>query len=1094
MGKQLTDEISTGIIDPVVLNPKTVNTYVDSTMLSPEELQIANNIITDNGIIEKIAGTTKVNTSAGGGVVRGLIRSYGPSTEKIALKLDNGILRSGLSAFGTQVLTGLSTSLITPFTNTRGKTYGVNTTDGIIRYDPKIARGVKTGIVGPYLRKKIAFFESDETWTTNDFGSQTTEFYRPDEWTGNAIQSLKLSVSASSSASSRCSVTLDLTAFDNTKTSDNDDYISFFTFHTIRDNINYMTVTISTGDDTYTNYKQAKLYKADFSEGDYEWTEWKVRKSAFTETGSPNWATVRSVDIAVEATVLGALTVYVDFMHLRVSLMQLKELRKQISSFNQGETWSNSSGGSLASDNQVFYEDFCSKKITADGVNYRTVTLDLSKWPDGKTSPASDEICLRVRATDKTKITGISARLGTSNSVYWQTVLSPTEVYANDQWIDCRVKKSAFSAVGGITLWSGITYSELAVDLTASNTIYFDDWRMEPYSVKKQLANCESTETWTFTNAEISTKEEGVVQGSGCLFLKGTGSKVTTSTGTVALSATTMTLATWDDGSTSTTDDLFCFNLYHTKIKNIEKLTLYLDVNNSNFANYYWYEIDKTQFAYEGTKNNVGKEIQIKKADFNTVGTGNWATISDIRFTSQAKNDGDIYIDDVQMKRRAGQTGRYYYKYVFGFDDIRSAFSEITDYIDVKGSYVSISKIKSSVDSRVKLKEIYRIGGNFPNTWMKVATIDNSIEEIVDKLQDNELDEPLGQDVPTGNINLLTCSNLCYDPQSDTVIYWNHSSYTNRVYQSNPAYHHVVNELSFRDFSSDVMFVIPWHGQYVVGLKNKVCRVVGSLLTGELIDLPVVDGCCSLYGSKRISEGILAYVGWKNVYLLDGYKSIPIGDRIKNYFRGRETYLTSVAMAYWDSCIWIACKAKTGTPTYNSVVLRYHLPSKAWTVIPNWNVNVWSIWNDKNDDDSLWYGDGLSATGDIYKINASTYQFGSSAISSEVKTGWFNIPDHELRMYCIEFKAKGTASSTLTVKGYKNLSEASTAFTGDVTLTTTWKTYTIQGVALENKMCGDSLELDFTHATDSAYFNLKDVVIYMKKVAKRQTFNEVTIS
>ncbi len=182
---------------------------------------------------------------------------------------------------------------------------------------------------------------------------------------------------------------------------------------------------------------------------------------------------------------------------------------------------------------------------------------------------------------------------------------------------------------------------------------------------------------------------------------------------------------------------------------------------------------------------------------------------------------------------------------------------------------------------------------------------------------------------------------------------------------------------------------------------------------------------------------------------------------------------------------------KTGTPTYNSKVLRYYIPAKSWTVL-NWNVNLFSLFNGQGDDNSLWYADSYATTGDVVKTGSTTYQYKAGAISAEAKTGWFNDPLGELSIYQIELKAKGTG--TLTVKGYKNLSEVAASFTGNITLTSAWVSYTIQNPLLKRSMTGNHLELVFSHATDNAEFKLRDVVIYAERTPKRVTMNEVTIT
>lgn len=1086
-----TDRTKSENLEPIVLKPKTINTYKDAATLEPNEFQVATDIVLDNGYIEKALGTTKVNSDDGGAVAYAFHRAYGLASERVALRLANGTLKSGLSAFSTTVLANLA-SLVTPFVNApNGKAYGVNITDGVIRYNPATGEGLKTGIIGPYLRKQIAFFESDETWSGYVGASQASDYYRPDEWTGYATKSLKLAISAAG-GNCRASATLnlDLSQFANTKTSDNDDYIAFHTFHLVRDDFDYMTVEFSTGDAAFTTKKMVTLYRNDLEENDYEWTFWKVKKSAFVNTGSPDWATVKAIRIYAYATTLKTTTFYVDFMHLRITQLRVKELNKLIAGCNQSETWTNVTGGSIAFDNQNYIEGFCSLKQTTTGRNYRTVSLDLTKWIDGRTVQTSDEIALQARLTARTNFTKLKLMVCKTSAVYYAHDILPADIPANSQWFDIATSLSNFSAVGGMSAWGTVTRVDLSATFSSTCTLNVDDIRLQPHTVQKQLAECESSETWVFDSASISTKQQGVVQGTGCLFLKGHGAVMRQSIGTVTLSAS-RNLTTWDDGTASNTDDLICFNMYHAAIKKIDYLLVYL--GDADLSDYYYYQVNKTEFANQGLKGRSGTEVKIAKSKFTSVGSPNWNAIAAIRFTSQAKALGDIYIDDVTMKRQGGVTGRYYYKYLFKFMDIPSAFSEISEYVDAKGGYVSLSLIKSSDDTRITSKEIYRLGGDYPETWYRVGDIPNATEEFVDKLNDSDLVYLLKDDVPTGNINDIPCSNLVYDSKSDRILYWGNTSYRDRVYASNPVYYHVVSETSYRSFPGEVMGIIPWHGQTIVICRDRVIRVDGDFLTGDMIDIPVPMGGCSYYCADRISEGLIVYAGMDNVYLLDGYKAFAIGDEVQNYFGGRESYLSSVYTKFFakEKAIYIAVKDKTGTPTYNSKALRYYIPTKSWTVL-NWNANLFALLNGQGDDNSLWYADSYATTGDVVKTGSSTYQYKGSAISAETKTGWFNDPLSELSIRGIELKAKGTG--TLVVTGYKNLSEVAAAFTGSITLTSNWVTYTISNPLLERSMTGDHLELKFTHATDNGGHKIKDIVIYMQKTPKRRTLSEVTIT
>ena len=219
MGKPYADHTQAQTQQPLIINPKTVDEYNDAALLDVSTvLAQGDNIILDDGMIEKVPGTVKISANAGtvlsAAAVMGLHRTYSLAGTKMALKLYNGTLYSAsapnaTTKFATTVLANLATNKRTPWIDIRGKAYGVNETDGIIRYDAKIAAGDKTGIVGPYLRKQIAFFEDNETWLTTNGGSQSTAMARPEEWTGKTIKSLRLYCSAASTnASASCTIPL----------------------------------------------------------------------------------------------------------------------------------------------------------------------------------------------------------------------------------------------------------------------------------------------------------------------------------------------------------------------------------------------------------------------------------------------------------------------------------------------------------------------------------------------------------------------------------------------------------------------------------------------------------------------------------------------------------------------------------------------------------------------------------------------------------------------------------------------------------------------------------------------------------------------
>jgi len=84
------------------------------------------------------------------------------------------------------------------------------------------------------------------------------------------MQSRKISVAAASTSVNASNtgpeVTLNLAVFGNSKVSDGKDIIAFHTLHSIRNNLDYITVDFAE-DDGYAKYHRATIKQADFEEG-----------------------------------------------------------------------------------------------------------------------------------------------------------------------------------------------------------------------------------------------------------------------------------------------------------------------------------------------------------------------------------------------------------------------------------------------------------------------------------------------------------------------------------------------------------------------------------------------------------------------------------------------------------------------------------------------------------------------------------------------------------------------------------------------------------------------------------------------------------
>lgn len=784
------DKTKTDKLETIIINPVTLNTFNDPDLIKNEELQAATGVVLENGMIEKIKGTNRLYNIVAATPVYGLHRAYGLGSEKYTLYLCNGSLKvtEDFSAPST-LITGLANE-ITPFINVQNVSYGVNKTDGIIRYDPRLTTldtptnagaSIKSGIFGPNQYKKVAFFETDETWTQNagtvavDYGT-----VRADEFSGNAMRSLKFTAAVSSNAQATMnfSSTLDLTTFGNSITSNTDDQIRFFIFWDIYNNFDYMTLEFSANDTTFTDKYTFTTYAINLKSINYIWNEIVASKSSFVITGSPVWSALKSARITVYANANGGLNLWTDYMSQKTCPPLTFIFRKAIRNFDGNESWSVFSGaGTIAIDNQYYKEGVASRKVN-NGAGGTTVVkstftaIDLSKWPDNSDISASDQVCYWVRHTTRSNITSIEVQLGTSDAIYYKYTQAVAGLTAGDNaWTELRIMKSAFTAVGGISSWTSITQTKFSFITTGASAVYLDDLRIEKYSTYTQIATMESTESWTGSPSSAYAYLIAAHYTEGSQSLCMALSSVTMAT----YNCLTIDLSQWSGGYESTTADMIQFSLYtdYPITTCFTSLTLYLDCNSFDFATdyyYYTFTLGNTTII-SGTMNY----FSIAKSKFTRVGsTGGkgWNTIEGVRFKPVGPY-GYIYVDNLKMVRTISKSGIYIYKYLYSINDVKSACSLDSESISVSDNFVQLYGIKTSDDTRVQVREVYRKGGTYPDTWKLVKLIpDNSTTAFMDDIGDNDLGAELLEDSPTGKMDILTCSNLAYNQPDDRILYW----------------------------------------------------------------------------------------------------------------------------------------------------------------------------------------------------------------------------------------------------------------------------------------------------------------------------------
>ena len=144
--------------------------------------------------------------------------------------------------------------------------------------------------------KLIADFQDDETWTSGA-GTQS------DDSTNFRLGTESIRITENDGTggllySDRSSASFNLNQFESGDTSDTDDYI-YFIFY-VSDSTKVTNVIL--GFDADATYDGTNAYTYTATTITTGWNYYKVKKSAFSSSGSPNWASVDSMRVGWTST------------------------------------------------------------------------------------------------------------------------------------------------------------------------------------------------------------------------------------------------------------------------------------------------------------------------------------------------------------------------------------------------------------------------------------------------------------------------------------------------------------------------------------------------------------------------------------------------------------------------------------------------------------------------------------------------------------------------------------------------------------------------------------------------------------------------
>jgi hypothetical protein len=199
-------------------------------------------------------------------------------------------------------------------------------TDGIplVRYEKLIGRCTINNLYLKYFnRKRISTCESDGTWESGDWANNGGTYAAETTIVLEGDQSAKATIGTTEGHGIHevFASDVDLTAFDNDEVSDDDDYIGFSIYLAAQDLTDLGETAVirlafhCDAEETETNFFHVNKAYTDFTAN--QWNNFKVKKSAFTDSASSDWSAVKGVALTIEGAAPDAEVVcYIDSIDL----------------------------------------------------------------------------------------------------------------------------------------------------------------------------------------------------------------------------------------------------------------------------------------------------------------------------------------------------------------------------------------------------------------------------------------------------------------------------------------------------------------------------------------------------------------------------------------------------------------------------------------------------------------------------------------------------------------------------------------------------------------------------------------------------------
>jgi len=296
-------------------NIRTMNSYSDPGYLGDDEARLIENMTPEKKSWQTRAGLAKYNTDGlpGSAGVFGLYGFTSAAGVDIALAVSNGKLYSGVAGTFTERNDDLNTTNLCSFARFGDYNLVVDQATGILAYkygDTPFFIGISS----PKITTLIDSLESTTAWSvTNGTKTANTSIFV------HGLMSIDFlcNSGATMTAARTLSASVNLTAFPDGSSSSTNDYISIYILRGVASH--FTNCYLDLGDSSFTNYYRYDLAThADWTgtSTSYVAFEFKVRKTSFSATGSPTWASIAAVRLVVVAS--GAVQPFLTVDHIRL--------------------------------------------------------------------------------------------------------------------------------------------------------------------------------------------------------------------------------------------------------------------------------------------------------------------------------------------------------------------------------------------------------------------------------------------------------------------------------------------------------------------------------------------------------------------------------------------------------------------------------------------------------------------------------------------------------------------------------------------------------------------------------------------------------